>query len=205
MVARLLRLRQELGLVGQVVLDHRVFPLELINGRPTPKTIMDAEIPVAGALEPAAGWQMWQAPEWSYVVTTLPAMEAVQAAKEQSLEASEELDQGLRVAFFGQSRCISLRGVILEVAEECPAVDAAALADALDRGVARRMLMDQAADASSESIQGSPHLFLADGSDVHLPGVGIHWEGEKGKGFPVVHSDDPSACVDVLQRVSRSR
>lgn len=199
-MARFLRVRDELGLRGKVVLDHRVFPLELINQRPTPKRILDAEIPVAGALEPGAGWQMWQAPEWSYPVTTLPAMEAVQAAKGQSLEASEALDHGLRAAFFGQSRCISLRGVILEVAEECAGVDGRALAEALDSGVARRMMMEQAAEASTDTIQGSPHLFLPDGSDVHHPGVGLHWEGDKGRGFPVVHADDPSVYVELLER-----
>lgn len=201
-VGRLLRVRDELGLRGEVVLDHRVFPLELINNRPTPKVVLDAEVPVAGALEPGAGWQMWQAAEWSYPVTTLLAMEAVQAAKEQSLEASEALDQGLRRAMFGQSRCISVRGVILEVAEECPVVDAAALAEALDSGVARRTVMDQAAEASTAGIQGSPHLFLPDGSDVHNPGVGLHWEGVKGRGFPVVHAFDPSVYEELLHKAA---
>lgn len=201
-VARLLRVRDELGLGGDVVLDHRVFPLELINDRPTPKLVLDAEIPVAGGLEPGAGWQMWQAPVWSYPVTTLPPMEAVQAAKEQSLQASEALDHALRRAWFGQSRCISIRGVILEVAEECPGVDEDALATALDGGVARRTVMDQAAEAFTEAIEGSPHLFLPDGTDVHNPGVGLHWEGTKGIGFPVVHADDPSVYADLLHRAA---
>lgn len=201
-VARLLRVRNELGLAGEVVLDHRVFPLELINDRPTPKLVLDAEVPVAGALEPGAGWQMWQAPMWSYPVTTLPAMEAVQAAKEQSLEASEALDRGLRIALFGQSRCISIRGVILAVAEETPEVDAGALAKAVDAGVARGMVMDQAAEASTDAVEGSPHLFLPDGTDVHHPGVGLHWEGVKGTGFPVVHAHDPSVYEDLLQRAA---
>ena len=79
-VARLHRVRDELGLTDQVRFDHRVFPLELMNEGPTPRTILDAEIPVAGALEPAAGWQLWQDSS-PYPVTTLMPMEAVQAAK----------------------------------------------------------------------------------------------------------------------------
>ena len=67
-------------------------------------------------------------------MTLLPPMEAVLAAKEQSLAASEELDRGLRRAFFAESRCISLRHVILEVASDCDSLDVATLADALDSG-----------------------------------------------------------------------
>lgn len=51
-MARLHRVRDELGLGDSVRFDHRVFPLELVNGRPTPRSTLDAEIPVAGALAP---------------------------------------------------------------------------------------------------------------------------------------------------------
>lgn len=115
-VYRLHETRRRLRLEGRVAFDHRAFPLELVNSRPTPRLELDAEIPVAGALAPRAGWQLWQAPASQYPVTTLPALEAVQAAKGQGLRASEELDRGLRRAFFGESRCISMRHVILEVA-----------------------------------------------------------------------------------------
>ncbi len=74
-------------------------------------------------LAPRAGWQPWAAPDHAWPVTMLPPMEAVQAAKLQSLAAAEELDRGLRRAFWGESRCISLRHVILEVATECDSVD----------------------------------------------------------------------------------
>jgi hypothetical protein len=158
--------RRRLGLEGRVALVHRAFPLELINRRPTPRRVLDAEIPVAGALAPDAGWQLWQAPDWEWPVTTLLALEAVRAAEVQSLRAAEELDLGLRRALFAQSRCISLLPVILDVAE------------------------------------GSPHLFLADGSSHFNPGVRVRWEGEHGRGFPVVEADDPSAVDAVLERAA---
>ncbi len=198
-VARLHRVRAELGLDGAVRFDHRALPLELHNRRPTPKRVLDAEIPVAGALEPGAGWAMWQGDEHAYPVTTLPALEAVQAAKEQSLEASEALDRALRVALFGQSRCISMRHVILEVADECDSVDVDVLTKGLDGGGARRALMDQAEESSRGAVQGSPHLFLPDGSDVPNPGVRLRWHGEEGVGFPVVDGDDPSVYDGLLR------
>jgi len=201
-VYRLLRARSTLGLDGAVVLDHRVFALEVVNRQPTPKLILDAETVAVGTLDPGARWQLWQQEVHSYPVTTLPAMEAVQAAKEQGLAASEQLDRALRVAFFGQSRCISVRAVILEVAESCDAVDAGAVAAAIDDGRARRAVMDQHQLGMSPAVDGSPHVFLADGTDVHNPGIEMHWQGDKGKGFPVVTRDQPSVYGDLLRRAA---
>ncbi|MDP8987300.1 MAG: DsbA family protein [Actinomycetota bacterium] len=201
-VHRLHATRSRLGLDGEVELDHHAFPLELVNGRPTPKRVLDAELPVAGALVPDAGWQMWQRPADEWPVTTLPALEAVQAAKAQSLVASASLDLALRRALFAESCCISLRPVVLEVAGSCPEVDVAALAEALDEGRARRQVMDDLDRAQSAEVQGSPHLFLADGSDTHNPGVRLHWQGAHGRGFPVVDADDPSVYDDLLRRAA---
>jgi predicted DsbA family dithiol-disulfide isomerase len=199
-VHRLIAARRRLGLEGRVVLDHRAFALEVFNRRPTPKRILDAEIPVVGGAGPDAGWQTWQDEAHRWPVTTLPALEAVQGAKEQGLEASERLDRALRLALFAESRCISLRHVVLEVAENCAGVDADALADALDGGRHRRAVLDQTTAAESDEVSGSPHVFLADGTDVHNPGVEMHWVGEQGTGFPVVTADDPSVYDDLLRR-----
>lgn len=203
-VHRLLSARAEMGLDNEVVLDHRPFALELANKEPTQKRLLDAEIPLLGGLDPSAGWQMWQGEEWAWPVTILPAMEAVQAAKEQGLPASEQLDRALRVAFFGLSRCISLRSEILDVAAGCPQVDVDRLAAALDDGRARRAVIDQHRQAlEGGEVQGSPHLFLPDGTDCHNPGIDMRWEGQPGRGFPVILQDDPSIYGDLLVRAAR--
>ena len=202
-VWRLWDARSRLGLDDAVRFDHRAFPLELVNSRATPKLTLDAEIPGAGALAPRAGWQVWQAPDWQYPSTTLPALEAVQAAKEQGLGASEELDLALRRAFFGESRCVALRHVVLEAAATCDTVDVDRLRDALDGGRARNAVIDQWMAASRFGARGSPHVFLADGSDHFNPGVEIHWQGEEGEGFPIVDRDDPSAYEELLRRAGR--
>src|SRR3954451_15522320 len=136
------RARHRLGLDGEVDLDLRSFPLELFNGRPTPKRTLDAEIPVVGALDPSAGWQVWQRPDFEYPVTTLPALEAVQAAKAQSLRASEDLGRALRYALFAESKTVSMISVILDVARDVDTVDVDALGEALDDGRARAMVME---------------------------------------------------------------
>jgi len=122
-VHRLHRTRAQLGLEGRVWFDHRAFPLELFNRTVNERPGVDSEVAVVGALDPSAGWRLRQAPDWTYPVTMLPPLEAVQAAKSQSLRAGEDLDLGLRRAFWVDGACISLRHVILSVAGGTGTVD----------------------------------------------------------------------------------
>ncbi|MCA1671624.1 MAG: dithiol-disulfide isomerase, partial [Actinobacteria bacterium] len=95
----------------RLLVDHRAFPLELFNRAPTPKFIVDAEIVAVAGHRPELGWKPWPGPDSAFPVTTLPAMEAVQAAKDPTaggLPASDELDAALRRAFFVDGRCISI-------------------------------------------------------------------------------------------------
>ncbi|MFN2504847.1 MAG: DsbA family protein [Acidimicrobiales bacterium] len=201
-VYRLHAARRRLGLEDSVVLDHRAFPLEVVNSRPTPWRTLSAEVPVVGGLDPEAGWQVWQSQPYTWPVTTLLSMEAVQAAKEQGLAASDRLDRSLRVALFGESRCVSMRHVILDVADEC-GLDVGALRSALDEGRARAPVFDQHRTASETEVKGSPHLFLPDGSDSHNPGIRMEWAGPQGSGFPVVSEDDASVYDDLLSRAAQ--
>ncbi len=201
-VYRLHATRARLGLQDRVRLDVRAFPLELLNEMPTPKRILDAEIPVVGGLAPEAGWQVWQRPDYEWPVTTLLALEAVEATKAQSLRASEALDRALRVALFGQSRTISMQHVILEVAAETDGVDPDALKAALVAGSARAAIEEQLAISRTDTVQGSPHLFLPDESDIHNPGITLRWEGGHGVGFPVVERDEPDVYDDLVRRAA---
>jgi predicted DsbA family dithiol-disulfide isomerase len=195
--------RRRLGLEGRVTFDHHAFPLELFNSEPTPRPQRDAEGLVAAALAPRAGWQAWSAPDHAWPVTMLPPMEAVLAAKLQSHAASEQLDRGLRRAFWGESRCISLRHVILEIANECESVDVGALTDALDDGRARRALFDDWAIARGDEVRGSAHVFAPDGTNAQNPGIVIGWKDDgAGGGTAFVGSDDPRAVDDLLGRAS---
>ena len=202
-VWRLHDARRRLGLEERVSFDHHAFPLELFNNEATPRPQREAEVLVAAALAPRAGWQPWSAPDHAWPVTMLPPMEAVQAAKLQSLSASEELDRGLRRAFWGESRCISLHHVILEVASETESVDLGALTDALDDGRARRLLFEDWATARGDEVRGSAHLFAPDGSDEQNPGISIGWrEDGSGGGTAFLEADDPGAIDDLVRRAS---
>ena len=201
-VHRLHTTRARLGLEDRVRLDLRAFPLELLNDAPSPRPGTDSEVARMASLEPDAGWQLWQAKDWLYPSTTLPALEAVLAAKEQSLHASEQLDLGLRRAFWAESRCISNRKVILDVAAATGAVGVAALTTALDDGRARADLADHARLSATDAITCSPHLFLPDGTDHANPGIEVGWQGAYGVGWPVIEGDDPKVYEDILLRAA---
>jgi predicted DsbA family dithiol-disulfide isomerase len=194
--------RSRLGLDDELRADLRLFLLEDVNQFAIPQRMLDAEIPVVGQLEPDLGMTPWQGERSAWPVTSLPANEAVHAAAAQSPRAAEQLDMALRLAFFRDSRCISMLHEVVDVARSCDLVDAGAIATALDDGRARAAMM---ADyrAHRDDVQGSPHFFLPDGSDLHSPGTELHWQEDAG--YPVVDSDDPSALDDLVRRAAGDR
>ncbi|MEV6326964.1 DsbA family protein [Streptomyces sp. NPDC051909] len=202
-VHRLHETRRRLGLEGRVWFDFRAFPLELFNREVNARPGVDSEISVLGALEPEAGWRLWEGPDWTYPVTTLPALEAVHAAKSQSWHASEQLDRALRRAFWAQGRCISQRHVILEVAEETGAVDVALLAAAVDSGTSRPAIMSQYDSARDGRVDCSPHVFLHDGTEAANPGIRARWiNGGFGTGYPYIDEDRPEIYEKLLRQAA---
>ena len=199
-IHRLRRARTRLGLDEEVRLDHHTFALELFNG-PHSRPGTDSEAVALGQLEPEAGFRLWTKPDWTYPSTVLLAAEAVHAAKAQGLRASEDLDHALRRAFWLESRSIGHRHVILEVADEVDTVDGSTLAEALDDGRARSAIMADHAIATTDAVQGSPQLFLPDGSSVHNPGISVHWEGPWASGYPVAQDNDPGWADRLLKQV----
>jgi predicted DsbA family dithiol-disulfide isomerase len=198
LVWRLHARRAALDVGGAVTFEHRAFPLELFNSRPTPRAIVDAEIEALAPLAPEAGWRAWPRDPAAYPVTTLLPLEAVQAAKAQGLDASERLDLALRQAFWRDGRCISLRHEVLAAAEAAE-VDAAALADALDAGTARRSVIGDWRAAADGTAEGSPYVVPPSGEGVLNPGIEQHWEGPHPGGRPVVDRDDVTVLDDLLR------
>ena len=160
-----------------LVIDHRAFPLELFNRRATPKPIIEAEIVAIAGLCPQLNWRQWSAPDGTYPVTMLPAMAAVQAAKDEQIggwAASDELDTRLRHAFYSEGRCISMHSEILDIAAACTSVDEKALATALEQGRGVADVYAQWRIAKKAPVTGSPHLF-SNTVGLHNPGVEYRW------------------------------
>ena len=195
-VYRLHEARRRLEVEDELSFDVRAFPLEIFNEQPTPALVLATEIPVVGALGPDAGWAQWDASPYAYPVTTIPAMEAVYAAKEQGLGLSDRLDRRLRIAMFKESRCVSVESEILRLAGEVDGLDVGRLRTALRDGCCRQQLFSDVEIGRTDEVKGSPHVFLPDGRSFHNPGIEMHWEG---KAFPVVDSDDASIYDDMIK------
>jgi predicted DsbA family dithiol-disulfide isomerase len=189
-----------MGFIDRVVLDLRAFPLELFNGRPTPKKTLDKEVTAIAEIEPGLGWTGWNEDDHKYPGTVLLALEAVQAAKRQSPAASEQLDLALRRAFFVESRPIYLLAEIMSIATTCPGVDEDMLGKLLSEGTARSDVMEQKGQGEGDEVKGSPHFFLPDGSDIHNPGVEMHWDEASRR--PVIDKDEPEVFENIVDRAA---
>jgi hypothetical protein len=109
----------------------------------------------------------------------------------------------LRKAFWAQGRCISMRHVILDVAKQTGAVDVTDLATRMDDGSSRGTVFAQFQTAREDRVICSPHVFLADGTNLANPGVAAHWvNGDFGTGFPVIEANDPSVYQSLLAKAA---
>ena len=138
-------------------------------------------------------------PRLPHPSTVLPAFEAVQAAKAQSLAISERLDRALRCAFWAQSRPIHLHNELITVASTVDGIDVDDLDRALRRGTYRHRIFDDLDVVRSGAVSMSPHLFLPNGTDIANPGIQLHWQGPWAAGFPVIDSDDPGIYEALLR------
>lgn len=166
---RLRRLRDEYR--GRVVVEHKSLALEYVNRRPTPKPILDNETPILMLAEPDIPYQPWSRPDSEWPVTMWPAFEAVKCAERQSLELADDLDWAIRVAFFAEHRCIALRHVLLELAAQV-GLDLARFTDDFDRGVTKRLVLDEAREGWERlKVEGSPTFLLASGKRYNYYGL----------------------------------
>lgn len=174
---RLRKLRDEYR--GRVVVEHKSLALEYVNRRPTPKAILDIEAPLLMLEEPDIPYQPWDGPLSEWPVTMWPAFEAVKCAELQGPELADELDWAIRAAFFADSRCISMRDVLFELAEGV-GLDMARFAEDFDGGVTKRRVLEEARDGWERlKVEGSPTFVLPSGeqrSYLGLPEVKLDEE-----------------------------
>jgi predicted DsbA family dithiol-disulfide isomerase len=192
-VLRLHAARARAGADDELALVHRALPLELLLERPVARRVVDAEIPLCASLTPEFGWSLWQGRPEEFPVTSLPALEAVRAAGDQSVRAAEQLDLALRRAFFADSRCISLRHEVLAAARTCTDVDVDRIAAALDGGVYRAAVTGDFAAGQAAGVPCSGTVVLPDGTTLCNPGTRTGWiGGTMPRGTPVLLDDDPA-------------
>lgn len=149
----------------------RALALEIKNEKSTPKYIVDVEIKLMAEQEPDLEIGPWSAPDWQYPVTFLPAFEAVRCAGRQSDQAAWELAVRIRRAFFHESRCVSMRHVLIELARE-GGLDLGRFCRDWDSGAERATVLAESHRGWDElKVPGSPTFVLPGGRQVHNPGA----------------------------------
>jgi predicted DsbA family dithiol-disulfide isomerase len=161
---------------GRILIEHKSLALEYVNREPTPKPMLETELPLLVREEPGIPYHPWSRPESEWPVTMWPAFEAVKCAERQSLLLADELDWAIRVAFFAESRCISMRHVLLDLARQV-GLDEKRFADDFDQGVMKYQVLQEAQEGWERlKVEGSPTFVLPSGqhiSDIGLPEIVI--------------------------------
>jgi predicted DsbA family dithiol-disulfide isomerase len=161
------RLRQlRVDYKGRITIIHRSLALEYVNQRSTPKNIIEAETPILMLEELDIPYHPWHRPLTEWPVTMWPAFEAVKCAEQQGTEAADDLDWAIRQAFFAESRCISMRHVLFELAEEV-GLEMGSFAAAFDSGIAKRRVLAEAQTGwETLKVEGSPTFVLPSGEQI---------------------------------------
>lgn len=197
---RLRRLREEYR--GRLEIEHKSLALEYVNREPTPKAVLDVELPILALAEPGLPYRPWAAPASEWPVTVWPAFEAVKCAELQGLDLADELAWAIRVAFFAESRCIAMRHVLLELAEQV-GLDMERFTADFDRGVAKGRVIEEARDGWERlRVDGSPTLVLTSGEQVSALGLpDLELDAARNQ-RPVRFTPAPcegDACLDLLR------
>jgi predicted DsbA family dithiol-disulfide isomerase len=152
---------------GRALAITRFFPIELVNGEEPPRDILEQEWWLAAIQEPAAPFVPFTG-EWP--TTTLPAFDAVWAARQQGWPVAMDLDLRVRRAFFGESRNIGSRDVLLEIARDTAELDFARFERDFASPAARAAVTAESALARERyHVRGTPTLMLSDGTRVRPP------------------------------------
>jgi predicted DsbA family dithiol-disulfide isomerase len=196
--ARWRKVREEFA--GRIALHHKSLSLEYVNHVPTPKRDTETEAILLLANEPAISYRPWSAPASQWPVTMLPAFEAVKCAENQGPELADDYAWAIRAAFFAESRCISMRHVLIEIASETD-LDLQNFVEEFDSGRQRQHVIADARRGWDElGLPGSPTWVIPNGSRISDFGL-LHVSiDEAGRALV----EDParcngSACLDEMR------
>jgi predicted DsbA family dithiol-disulfide isomerase len=196
-VHRLRAARDAEGL--DVLLDPRPWPLELVNSQGTPHDIVMTEIAVLAQHEPSM-YASYAGDSWPS--TFMPAFELVAAARRvHGDKGAEEVDYALRRAFLRKGIDVSISSGLRAALDLAVAggaqIDVETVLKVWGSEPVRADVLADYERSKDLPIQGSPQIFLADGSTEHNPGLSDHvWRG----GIPRLLSDDKDAPRRLLLR-----
>jgi predicted DsbA family dithiol-disulfide isomerase len=150
-----------------IVIQYKSLSLEYRNKRGTPKDILDNETPVLLLQEPNIPYQPWHAPLTEWPVTMWPAFEAIKCAERQGWEQAADLDWSIRSAFFHGSKCISLRSILIGLAEHIKGLDMDRFISDFDSGTCKQQVLQESQEGWEQlKVPNSPTLVLPDGRQL---------------------------------------
>jgi predicted DsbA family dithiol-disulfide isomerase len=199
---RLRKLRDEYQ--GRIIIEHKSLALEYRNNQVTPKGVLDNETPVLMLDEADIPYQPWHQPLTEWPVTMWPAFEAIKCAERQSPELANDLDWAIRTAFFAESRCISMRYVLFDLAEKT-GVDMQRFAHDFDHGVTKHLVLQEAQEGWEHlRVPNSPTFVLSSGKQFSNPGQSLI-KLDKEQHFRVVGiqpaPNAPQNCLDAYRQM----
>lgn len=203
---RLRKVLPEFG--GQIEVVPRCLSLEYVNRESTPKAILDGEAPLVLLTEPDIPYQPWHAPESTWPVTMWPAFEAIKCAERQGIAAANELDWEIRRAFFADSRCVSMRHVLLDLAAGT-SLDLKRFTEDFDSGIAKGEVLAESQGGWEElKVSGSPTLVLPSGRQIGGEELGLpEVELDSNRSARLTAYKPPPCsgqqCLDLLRRILR--
>lgn len=155
----------------------RNLALEYVNRRPAVKPLIEAEQELFARIEPELPYVRWEREAWDWPATMWPAAEALACAQLQGNRAALAMSWALRHAFFGQSRNIALRHVLMaigrEVAAEEPSFDVGRFKVDWDVGQMKGCIISESRRGWREmKLNGSATFVLPDGRRMTNPAVG---------------------------------
>lgn len=159
------------GFEDRLTVRWRAFPLEIINGRPAPRHIVDQEWPLVAVQEPLCPCRPF--PHEEFLRTTLPAFEAYESAFAQDPAGARRFDLALRRGFFFEGRRIDEPEVVLAIAAEAGLDPAPIRADLEASARRERVMEDYRESMRLRDERGlpmtSPTFILPSGEAVHNP------------------------------------
>ena len=165
---------------GRVEVVHKSLAIEYVDAKSTPKPILDQETGLILLEEPDIPYLPWHRPDSEWPVTFWPAFEAVKCAERQGLDKAHELDWLIREAFFAGSRCVSMRHVLLELAEHA-GLDMRRFTEDFDSGAAKRLVLEESREGwEALDIPVSPTFILPGGKRYVNPAAPkVHLDEDK--------------------------
>jgi hypothetical protein len=155
----------------KLTIHWRAYPLEVINGRPGPRFIVDQEWPQVMEEEPLAECRPWS--DENYPGSTYLAFEAYECAFIQDPVKAFDFAHRVCRAFFYESRWIHMRNTLLEIAEEA-GLDVGRFTEDFDNGLYKGRVMADCNEALRMRDEDgrpmtSPTLVLPNGERFYNP------------------------------------